>query len=92
MSKFLYPLLLLQFVVVSCSSNGRTPPAADNTNLRIDQDRIVTPVVINATDTLEMLFDTGCMVGCLLPQSLAENYADSLTVTQPGTSVSNIVV
>lgn len=92
MSKFLYPLLLLQFVVVSCSSHGQTPPAADNTNLRIDQDRIITPVVINATDTLEMLFDTGCLVGCMLPQSLAENYADSLTVTQPGAVVSHIAV
>ncbi|WP_418683806.1 hypothetical protein [Alistipes putredinis] len=92
MNKFLYPLLFLQFVVVSCSSNGRTPPAADNTNLRIDQDRIFTPVVINATDTLEMLFDTGCLVGCMLPQSLAENYADSLTVTQSGAVVSHIAV
>ena len=39
-----------------------------------------------------MLFDTGCLVGCMLPQSLAENYADSLTVTQPGAVVSHIAV
>jgi len=92
MSKFLYPLLIVQFIVISCSSNGQTHLVADNTNLRIDQDRIYTPVIINETDTIEMLFDTGCMVGCLMSQSLATNYADSLTAMQPKTSVQSIEV
>lgn len=92
MSKFLYPLLIIQFVNFSCSSKGQTQQIADNTNLRICQDRIYTPVIINTTDTLEMFFDTGCMVGCLLPQSLSANYADSMTVIQPGTSVSSVEV
>lgn len=83
------PLLIVQLVVVSCSSNVQTQPASADTNLRIDQDGIFTPVILNATDTLEMLFDTGCLVGCLLPRSLAENYADSLVVsTQQGTASS----
>lgn len=92
MSKLLYLLLIVQLVVAACSSNGQPQPASADTNLRIDQDIITTPVIINATDTLEMVFDTGCMAGCLLPQSLAANYADSLTVTQPGTAASSIEV
>lgn len=92
MSKLLYLLLIVQLVVAACSSNGQPQPASADTNLRIDQDIITTPVIINATDTLEMVFDTGCLVGCLLPQSLAANYADSLTVTQPGTVASSIEV
>lgn len=48
-----------QFAILSCSSNEKARQIADNTNLRIDQDRIFTPVIINATDTLDMLFNTG---------------------------------
>lgn len=92
MSRFLYLLLIVPFATVSCSSNGQTLPTAADTNLRIDQDGIYTPVIINATDTIEMFFDTGCMVGCLMPQSLAANYADSLTAMQPGTGVPSIEV
>ncbi len=92
MSKFLYLLLIVQFAAVSCSSNGQTLPTAADTNLRIDQDGIYTPVIINATNTIEMFFDTGCMVSCLVSQSLAARYADSLTVMQPGTGVPSIEV
>jgi len=92
MSKFLYPLLIVQIFVASCSSNGQTQPAADHTNLRIDRDRIYTPVIINETDTIEMLFDTGCIVGCMMSQSLAANYADSLTAVQPVNGVPGIEV
>lgn len=81
-----------EFAILSCSSNEKTRQIADNTNLRIDQDRIFTPVIINAADTLDMLFDTGCMVGCLLPQSLAANYTDTSTVAQSETGVSKIKV
>lgn len=92
MSKLLHLLLSLPFAAVSCAPNVQTQPAADNTNLRIDQDRIYTPVIINETDTIEMMFDTGCMVGCLMSRSLAANYADSLPVMQPGTGMPNIEV
>lgn len=92
MSRFLYLLLIVQFATVSCSSGGQTLPTAADTNLRIDKDVIFTSVTINATDTLEMVFDTGCMVPCLAPQSLAARYADSLTVMQPGTGMPSIEV
>lgn len=92
MAILLVLLPVAQFAVLSCSSNEKPQQIADNTNLRIDQDRIFTPVIINAADTLDMLFDTGCMVGCLLPQSLAANYTDTSTVAQSGTGVSKIKV
>lgn len=92
MNKFLHIILVAQFAILSCSSNEQTQQTADNTNLRIDQDRIFIPVIINAADTLEMLFDTGCMVGCLLPQSLAANYTGTSTVAQSGSGASKIKV
>ena len=94
MNKFLCLLLLMVglFAVHSCSSYGQAQPTADNGNLRIDYDRIYTPVIINSADTLEMFFDTGCLVGCLLPRSLATNYADSLSVAQSGVSVPKVEV
>lgn len=92
MGKFLRLLLILPFAAASCSPNGQTQPAADNTNLRIDQDRIYTPVIINETDTIEMMFDTGTIGSCYMRRSLAANYADSLPVMQPGTGMPNIEV
>ena len=91
-NKFLYLLLAAQFGVLSCSSNGEPQQTANNTNLRIDQDRIFTPVIINAADTLDMLFDTGCLVGCLVPQSTAANYTDSSTIAESGSGISKIEV
>lgn len=92
MNKFLHIILVVQFAVLSCSSNEQAQQTADNTNLRIYHDGIYTPVVINAADTLEMLFDTGCLVGCLLPRSLAANYTDASAVAESGTGVSKIDV
>lgn len=92
MNKFLQILLVTQFAVLSCSSNEKARQTAGDTNLCIDRDRIFTPVIINAVDTLEMLFDTGCMVGCLVPQSLAADYIDASAVAQSGTGVSKIEV
>ena len=92
MNKLLYLLLVVPFAVLSCSSNGEAQQSADNTNLRIYHDGIYTPVVINAADTVEMLFDTGCMVGCLLPRSVAANYTDASTIAESSTGVSKIEV
>lgn len=92
MNRLRYLLLAVLCAAASCSSNGQPQPVAAETNLRIDRDQIFTSVIINATDTLEMCFDTGCMVPCLVPQSLAAHYADSLTAVQPGTGVPSIEV
>lgn len=64
-----------QFAILSCSSNKKTQQIADNTNLRIDQDRIFTPVIINAADTLDMLFNTGWPRNSLFRlESVAEKF------------------
>ncbi|MEG2612523.1 MAG: hypothetical protein RR971_03415 [Alistipes sp.] len=78
MSRLLFLLFIVQFGIAACSSQGQTQPITRNTNLRIHYDIMYTPVIINSTDTIELLFDTGCLVGCLLPQSLARNYADTM--------------
>lgn len=62
MNKFLYIILVAQFAIFSCLSNKKLQRTADNTNLHIGQDRIFTPDIINAADTLEMLLNQKKMV------------------------------
>ncbi len=58
MNKFLYMILVAQFAI----SNKKFQQTADNTNLHIGHDRIFTPDIINAADTLEMLLNQKKMV------------------------------
>jgi hypothetical protein len=53
-------------------------------DLTIVNDVMHVPVVINGRDTVNLLFDTGCLVGCLFPDSLSYRFCDTINRTFPG--------
>ena len=64
--------LIYAIIITGCCSEIQTPDSSieDNGNLVLENDRLYLQVKID-TSHVKMLFDSGCLVGCIISDSLA---------------------
>jgi len=82
-----YFLLTAAVLLSGCAApqNGRGGVAGSGKkDFTIVNDVMHVPVVINGRDTVNLLFDTGCLVGCLFPDSLSYRFCDTIDRPFPG--------